>query len=277
MSNHLISPSRAQSSSGAFLIAVAQNGMETRVTASHHHARGQLLGAMHGLLSVGVDKQQWVVPAIHAVWIPPHREHSLRSHGAYSGWSVYIEETACALLPAEPCTIRTSALLREAVKRAASWHDAVLDEAQLRIAGVIVDEIRGLPRERLGLPMPEDPRLQRIAEALSRDLADNRRLEEWAAWAAVAPRTLTRRFVDETGFSFAEWRQQARLLRALEMLAADLPVTNVALELGYDNVSAFIAMFKRAMGTTPSRYFQSYESTGAPARGVSAGPGDAAA
>jgi hypothetical protein len=79
---------------------------------------------MRGLLSVGVDKQQWVVPAIHAVWIPPHREHSLRSHGAYSGWSVYIEETACALLPAEPCTIRTSALLREAVKRAASWGGA---------------------------------------------------------------------------------------------------------------------------------------------------------
>jgi AraC-like DNA-binding protein len=194
---------------------------------------------MRGLWSVGVDNQQWVVPAIHAVWIPPYRAHSLRSHGAYSGWSVYIEEAACALLPTEPCTIRMSALLREAVKRAAGWHSDVLDEAQLRIAGVIVDEIRGLPRERLGLPMPEDARLQRIAEALSRDLADNRRLEEWAAWAAVSPRTLSRRFVDETGFSFAEWRQQARLLRALEMLATDLPVTTVALELGYDTEPLF--------------------------------------
>jgi AraC-like DNA-binding protein len=277
MSNPLISPSRAESASGPFLFAVEQAGMETRVTASHRHARGQLLGAMRGLLSVGVDNQQWVVPAIHAVWIPPYRAHSLRSHGAYSGWSVYIEEAACALLPTEPCTIRMSALLREAVKRAAGWHSDVLDEAQLRIAGVIVDEIRGLPRERLGLPMPEDARLQRIAEALSRDLADNRRLEEWAAWAAVSPRTLSRRVGDETGFSFAEWRQQARLLRALEMLATDLPVTTVALELGYDNVSAFIAMFKRALGTTPSRYFQSYEETAAPARGTSAGPDDAAA
>jgi AraC-like DNA-binding protein len=79
----------------------------------------------------------------------------------------------------------------------------------------------------------------------------------------MSPRTLSRRFVDETGFSFAEWRQQARLLRALEMLATQTPVTSVALELGYDNVSAFIAMFKRAMGTTPSRYFHSYDGNSA--------------
>jgi AraC-like DNA-binding protein len=32
-------------------------------------------------------------------------------------------------------------------------------------------------------------------------------------------------------------------------------VTTVALELGYDNVSAFIAMFRRTFGVTPGRYF----------------------
>ncbi|MCY1215799.1 HTH-type transcriptional regulator NimR [compost metagenome] len=50
------------------------------------------------------------------------------------------------------------------------------------------------------------------------------------------------------------WRQRARLMRAQEMLAAGAAVTTVALELGYDNVSAFIAMFKRELGTTPGRY-----------------------
>ncbi|MGE8488865.1 MAG: helix-turn-helix domain-containing protein, partial [Paraburkholderia nemoris] len=76
----------------------------------------------------------------------------------------------------------------------------------------------------------------------------------WAAWAGVAPRTLSRRFVAETGLTFAQWRQQARLLRALELVADGLPVTTIALELGYDNVSAFIDMFRRVMGTTPGRY-----------------------
>ena len=60
--------------------------------------------------------------------------------------------------------------------------------------------------------------------------------------------------IAETGFSFNEWRQRIRLLRALELLAAGKPVTAIALDLGYDNVSAFIALFRRMFGTTPGRY-----------------------
>ncbi|SDD61171.1 Helix-turn-helix domain-containing protein [Paraburkholderia lycopersici] len=54
--------------------------------------------------------------------------------------------------------------------------------------------------------------------------------------------------------SFARWRQQARLLRALELAADGVSVTATALEPGYDNVSAFIDMFRRATGDTPGRY-----------------------
>ncbi|WP_441256827.1 helix-turn-helix domain-containing protein [Bradyrhizobium sp. 482_C4_N1_1] len=59
----------------------------------------------------------------------------------------------------------------------------------------------------------------------------------------------------ETGFSFTEWRQRVRLMRALEMLADEIPVTTIALDLGYETVSAFIALFRRTFGTTPARYF----------------------
>jgi AraC-like DNA-binding protein len=34
------------------------------------------------------------------------------------------------------------------------------------------------------------------------------------------------------------------------------PVTQVALDLGYDSVSAFSAMFRRAAGASPSAYRQ---------------------
>jgi AraC-like DNA-binding protein len=107
----------------------------------------------------------------------------------------------------------------------------------------------------LGLPMPSEPRLLRIAQGLLAQPGDDRRLEDWAQWAAVAPRTLTRRFAAETGFTFNQWRQRLRLLRALEMLAVGKPVTMVALDLGYENVSAFIALFRRTLGATPGRYF----------------------
>ena len=55
--------------------------------------------------------------------------------------------------------------------------------------------------------------------------------------------------------TFGKWRQQLRLLQAMRLLAAGRPVTAVALDVGYDSPSAFIAMFKRTLGTTPHRYF----------------------
>lgn len=250
----LIRPDLVISQAGPFLAAAELTQKEARETASHSHARGQLMGALSGLVSVGVEAQQWVVPAIHAIWIPPHCVHSVRSYGPFSGWSVFIAQARCASLPREPRAIRTTPLLREAVRRAATWPGAVLDAAQTRIAEVILDELAASKAESLGLPRPADARLVRIAEALASDLADNRRLEEWAVWAGLSARTLSRRFVAETGLTFAQWRQQARLMRALERVADGVPVTTIALELGYENVSAFIDMFRRATGTTPGRY-----------------------
>ncbi|KWK57866.1 AraC family transcriptional regulator [Burkholderia ubonensis] len=244
------------SSDGPFVAAAELTQRDARVTAPHRHARGQLVGALTGLLSLGLDDQDWVVPAVHAIWIPPHCVHSLRSFGPFSGWSVFVAEPRCESLPQAPHAIRTSALLREAVRRAASWRGGALDAAQTRVAEVILDEIAASPPVTLGLPRPRDPRVGRITDALSADLADNRRLEDWAAWAGIAPRTLSRRFVAETGLTFAQWRQQARLLRALEKVADGMPVTTIALDLGYDNVSAFIDMFRRALGTTPGRYME---------------------
>ncbi|WP_323122713.1 AraC family transcriptional regulator [Burkholderia alba] len=254
MTTPLILPARSQSRDGPVVHAVRIAGPDIRVTRAHRHARGQLFGALAGLLSIGAACGEWVVPATHAVWIPPDVPHSMRSHGPFSGWAVYVTPGACAALPAEPCALAMPALLRAAVERAASWPGGTLDAAQDRVAAVILDEIAAAPREPLGLPLPHDPRLRRIARALADHPADNRTLDAWAQWAAIAPRTLTRRFVAETGFSFTAWRQRARLLRALEMLAAGLPVTRIALDLGYDNVSAFIAMFRRQLGATPARY-----------------------
>ncbi|MBK5414339.1 AraC family transcriptional regulator [Pseudomonas sp. TH31] len=251
----LMSTELAQSSTAASVFAVTLDSPVERQSALHQHARGQLLGARRGLLSVDAADHHWVVPVTHAVWIPPDCLHGLRSHGPFHGWSVYVAAPACAGLPQQPCIIATSGLLREAVDRAATWGGGALDQRQDRIAQLILDEIAASPADPFGLPLPQDPRLRRIIQALVDDLADHRSLEQWAQWGGVSARTLARRFVSETGFTFSQWRQRARLLRALELLAAGEVVTTIALELGYENISAFIAMFRRAFGVTPGRYF----------------------
>lgn len=243
---------------GGPVLFAAEGRHEDELAAEpHHHARGQLFGSMRGLLSVGVQEGVWLVPAIHAVWLPPRHIHSGSTHGPFHGWSVYVAESACGDLPPQPCTIRLSGLLREAVLRAAHWPvspSEPLSGAQAHVADVILDEIRTLPVEPLGLPLPKDPRLQRVARALIADPADDRDLARWADFAAVSTRTLTRRFVAETGFNFTEWRQRARMMRSLEMLAAGAAVTTVALDLGYSTASAFIHLFRRTFGETPAIY-----------------------
>ena len=55
--------------------------------------------------------------------------------------------------------------------------------------------------------------------------------------------------------TFGRWRQQLRLLHALRQLASGEKVTAAALEAGYASTSAFISMFRKQLGTTPTRYF----------------------
>lgn len=247
-------PSIARIAEMGSIRAVEWREDAARCTATHAHTPGQLIGSLSGLLSVQTPSGWWVVPATHAIWIPPHLPHGVRSHGPFRGWSVYVAEPHCHELRSVPQTLRLGSLLRELVHRAAAWNELPRTPIEQRLAQVILDEIAGLQEEPLGLPRPTHEPLCRMADAMLADLADNRSVENWAAWVGITPRTLTRRFSEQTGFGITAWRQRARVLRAIEMLAAGRAVTTVAMDLGYDNVSAFIAMFRRVMGVTPGRY-----------------------
>lgn len=239
---------------GCILVAACGRQSTQRVSEPHRHPQGQLLGSLGGMLSVGTEAGVWVVPGQHATWLPPHHPHWARSHGPLHGWTVYVDEEACRTLPSQPRTIRATGLLREAVLRAATWVGGPRNDAERRIAEVLLDEIRRTPVETFGLKLPQDARLLRVARALIDDPADRRDIVAWAKIAAVSERTLTRRFALETGSTFTAWRQQARLLRSIELLATGLPVTTVALDLGYATASAYIALFKRTSSETPSAY-----------------------
>ncbi|HEY4243286.1 MAG TPA: helix-turn-helix transcriptional regulator [Kofleriaceae bacterium] len=240
---------------GPLVFARADRGEVSHETSPHSHARGQLIGCERGVITVGTEVGTWVVPSRHAVWLPPHHEHSGRTNGPFSGWSLYVAKPACAALHAQTCTLPVSPLLREAALRSAAWGLRELDAPSLHIAQVIVDEIARAKPQPLGLAMPRDERLVKVARALLENPADARGLDAWARFAGVSSRTLGRRFVAETSLTFTEWCQRARLLRGLELLAAETPVTTVAFELGYRSISAFSALFKRTFGVTPSAYF----------------------
>jgi AraC-like DNA-binding protein len=80
-------------------------------------------------------------------------------------------------------------------------------------------------------------------------------LEALCEECGASKRTIERLFLEETGITFGKWRQQLRLLAGMRLLASGESVTNSALGAGYDSPSAFIFMFKKALGMTPNKYF----------------------
>ena len=222
----------------------------------HSHLRGQFFYVESGLLSVRTRSGSWTLPPQRVGWMPPGEMHTIRISGAMRGWGVFVAPRAAHGMPKETCVLSANELLRALVYRASNWtlEDALKPE-QERVLAVLMDEMRRAPIEPLHLSIPTDRRLSRIAHAVLERPHDSRSLEEWATWAGVSPRTISRLFRSETGCSFAQWRQQARLSRALERLAEGEPVANVADALGYASVSAFVAMFRRSYGLPPGRYF----------------------
>ncbi|POS10018.1 AraC family transcriptional regulator [Burkholderia gladioli] len=228
----------------------------TREIDWHQHRRGQVFCIESGCVHVRTPHGSWLLPPHRAGWIPPGVPHKVSISGALSGWSVAIAPAASRTLPAEPCVIATTELMAALVRRAVSWygHDTLSAE-ETRISRVLLDEIRRAPHEPLHLPMPADRRLLKIARRILAQPHEGRTLEDWAQWGGLSARTLSRLFQAETGTSFAQWRQQARLTLALERLAGGAPVANVADALGYATPSNFIAMFRRAFGDSPAHYF----------------------
>ncbi len=238
------------------VVCLAQDYPPGHVIAPARHARAQLIYAARGVMTVNAPQGAWVLPPLRAVWVPAGTPHWTRTASALSMRSLYIDPRSAPGLPAACCVVTVAPLLRELIAEAMALAPLYEEAGPAgRLVAVLLDRIRTLPAAPLHLPLPQDPRLARIAAALREDLSDNRTLGAWGRAVGASSRTLARHFLRETGLTFRAWRQQARLLAALERLARGEAVTSVALELGYETPSAFVAMFRRALGTSPGRYF----------------------
>ena len=222
----------------------------------HTHKRGQLIYATSGVLVVTTPSAAFVVPPQRALWVPPGVVHNGRSRGHVSLRSLFLDESAGAGLPDTCFTIDVPPLLRELIVEATRIPIEYDRESRDgRVMGLIVDEIRAARTASISVPMPHHPMLMRVCEAILANPAQDDVLDDWAQVAGMCRRTFTRAFRDETGVSFAIWRQNVRLMEALSRLATGLPVTRVAVDVGYSSPSAFTAMFRRAFGVPPTQYF----------------------
>jgi len=224
---------------------------------AHTHTWDQLTYAARGVITVRTSKGIWVVPPHRAVWVPAGIEHTEEMSGLVAARSLFLAPGLSESLPRDCSTVNVPPLLRELLIHASPL--GALDSKipkQARLIGVILDQLEELRTVPLQLPSPvSDPRALKTAALLQDNPGMRESLAEIARQVGASKRTIERLFRLETGMPFSHWRQRLRLIHALRLLAEGQPVTSVALEAGYDSTSAFIAMFKKTIGTTPSRYF----------------------
>ncbi|NUT77946.1 helix-turn-helix transcriptional regulator [Pseudomonas sp. C1C7] len=223
----------------------------------HSHIKHQLIYAIEGVMVVHSGLNQWTVPPSRGIWMPSGHVHSIRCVGALKMRSVFVRQECFPQLPDETRAVSISALLSELIKTSVSIAGPVdEDSREARIMRLIVDELTLLPTLPLHLPQPVDQRIQAICAALREDLGDSSTLTDWSLRLSLDAKTIQRLFHKETGMTFGQWRQQARLLSALERIAQGEKIIDVAGVLGYDSPSAFSTMFKKQFGTTPSHFFK---------------------
>ena len=223
--------------------------------AKHQHRKAQLIFSVRGILNCEIEDGVWIVPPQCAIWIPGDLPHAARGAGETECYCLFVEPDAAPDLPKTCCTISVSPLLRELLLRAAGFPELYpLGGREDRLIAALIDELVVAPVEDLHLPMPRDARLRRLAEMMLADPTDKTSKADWAIRIGVSERSMSRLLLHEIGMSFGRWRRQLHVILALQRLTKGDSVQTVALELGYENASGFVTMFRKAVGKPPARY-----------------------
>ncbi|OAT24307.1 AraC family transcriptional regulator [Proteus myxofaciens] len=219
----------------------------------HSHDRGQLLFTQSGCMRITLASCVSILPPMRIAWIPPKIIHRVEMYASVGYRSVYLSDEFYDNFPTESKILSISPLLREILEliSIADFKTQWNDGRYANLLAVFFDEIKQSKQQSTYLSMPTDRRLQRLSLDELPPL-----LQEMAKYVGASEKTITRLFYKETGLSYQQWRQQWRLLKAIELLSTNNRYSDISQFLGFASDSAFITFFKNMTGQTPQEYLK---------------------
>lgn len=249
------------------VVEVIETADVPRVTTGDRSPR--LLYVARGRLTAETRRARWLVRRDRAMWVPADVHPQLTFEPSTTVIAVGpLPTTRRAIGPAVVSALLRAAVTKLAVLSARAPRDS---KAERHLLAVIADELAHLPDEPTLVPMPADPRLRALAARLQEVAGLRLTLAACGRETGMSARTLSRLLHQQTGLSFGRWRRRLHLAAAMSRLSSGDSVNSVAYAIGYDSPSAFITMFRRALGMTPAQYADRMKAGAARTAGTHAG------
>lgn len=228
-----------------------------------HYHNMAIVGVVEaGIIGMRTEHGSFAISSRMLTYFPvncPHYEEGMGSE--VTGWYLCLPEDRTRLLPKHPCILEMSDLLLQLCKRIVSWGPLKREEKtpeQKRLVLTFLDEIAtAKPQHHLSIPYPQSSALCLVAKLILEKPEDMQTIDHWAQVAAMSRRSFTEHFRRETGLSFGDWRTRVKLHEALKMLSeGKKSVTEIGGDLGYQNTSSFIEVFREQFGLSPKKYIE---------------------
>lgn len=225
--------------------------------------RHYLLCASAGALRLEAQGRAWLLPPARAALIEAGQAIAVSIPRPATTASVLFDTAFAPPPPAALTVFDLNPLARSLVAECGTWGES--DQPLTAYAETLFAALAAVTWRLAEQPSPvvvpvgRSPELRLALRLTEERLGRQVRFEELAHEVGLAPRTLARRFADETGMTWRAALRRMRLLRAVEELAAgDTPVTKIAFMVGYGSLSAFNAAFQELTGRTPTEYRASF-------------------
>lgn len=240
----------------------SSTGMEMQKRGQHET---QFFYLQKGFVTVEDERGYWTVSPGQIAWMPPYIQYKTEGIGRIAGWGVSLAPLLSVGMPEVACALNCSPFIPLILERAYQWHQGeegvyvpLISRYEIMLQ-VLVDELRFGSKAQERLLLPKGKRLNTMAREILANPSNRRSINDWADKTKISSRSISRHFSNETNMTFAQWRQLASLLVARKRLALGDSVHHVAQSVGYENVSAFIASFKKAFDQTPAQFRQMFE------------------
>jgi AraC-like DNA-binding protein len=225
--------------------------------------RHYLLCASAGALRLEAQSQAWLLPPARAALIEAGRPIRVSIPQPATTASVLFDTRFTPAPPAPLTVFDLNPLARALVSECGTWGEGgepLTGYAETLFAALAAVTWRLAEQPSpVVVPAGRSPELRRALQLTEKRLDGAVRFEDLADEVGLAPRSLARRFEDETGMTWRAVLRRMRVLRAIEELAAgDTPVTKIAFMVGYTSLSAFNAAFRELTGRTPTQYRASF-------------------